>query len=250
MANPAWSLETEEYEYACRNIERLRQLVASGREHEDTVRFEVTTPKFIELAREARVFVDAGAEFGLYTFLALREMRQPLELHLFEPDPPRHRALCTYWAEDRRVHVHAEALSDRAGTLALHKPAHTMSVTLDPAISEHTAKSSQHCYALHCTPLDTLQTAAPIDLLKMDIEGAELFALQGMRRILSQDRPRILLEKHRKYIEALDPLGVHKMVQLLSEYEYDTFACDSGGLRRVVGWIPGRAYLCPRELAA
>lgn len=249
LAAAAQDFDRAEYDYARDRIDRIRQLIDEHREREDTVRFESTTSKFIEVARDARVFVDAGAEFGFYSRLALREMQSPQALHLLEPDPPRYRALAEAMSQQATVTVHPTALSDREGLLELYKPASGTSVTLDPAVSEHAELASEHCYRVRSARLDDLLGDSPVDLLKMDIEGAELPAFFGMQRVFAHDRPRIFLEKHRKYIEALDPEGVRKMVRILEQNEYDAYACENGELRRVPGWIPGRAYLCPRELA-
>jgi FkbM family methyltransferase len=246
--SPREDLDSAERRYARQNVERLRALVAAGREREDRVRFESTTPRFIQAARDARVLVDAGAEFGFYALLALREMRCPKRLHLLEPDPCRHGALSELFAEQPAVSVHAAALGAEAGQLTLHKAGLGFSATLDPAISEHVGRSSERSYQVPCLRLDDLCPTERIDLIKMDIEGAELLAFRGMRRIFREDRPRIFLEKHRKYIEAIDPHGVREMVQTLAEHDYLTFAVDGDRLQRVRDWIPGRALLCPREL--
>lgn len=60
----------------------------------------------------------------------------------------------------------------------------------------------------------------PVTFVKIDIEGAEYFALQGMRKILEKDRPHLLLEicpyflggfgiRESEFAGALDSIGYH-----------------------------------------
>ena len=63
------------------------------------------------------------------------------------------------------------------------------------------------------------QGLSSVDLIKMDIEGAELFALRGARELLESSRPTILLEINRAHSQAL---GYHPEAiwNLLKSYGY------------------------------
>jgi hypothetical protein len=45
-----------------------------------------------------------------------------------------------------------------------------------------------------CMPLDSLDIQHPIRLIKVDVEGHELAALRGMRRLLERDRPVLIIK--------------------------------------------------------
>ncbi len=45
-----------------------------------------------------------------------------------------------------------------------------------------------------CLPIDALDLAEPIGFVKIDVEGHELAALHGMRRLLSRDKPVLVIE--------------------------------------------------------
>lgn len=68
------------------------------------------------------------------------------------------------------------------------------------------------------TPIDHLDIGrmAPVDLVKIDVEGAEARVLRGMRKLLVRDRPRLIVELH----DSLVP-GVRGEVEgLLDELSY------------------------------
>jgi hypothetical protein len=59
-------------------------------------------------------------------------------------------------------------------------------------------------------------------LIKIDVEGAELFVLQGATRILSQDRPSILFESTHSGHE-LWGLQPEQIFDFLAQYGYRVF---------------------------
>jgi hypothetical protein len=82
--------------------------------------------------------------------------------------------------------------------------------------------------------------------IKMDIEGAEVLALEGMRRLLSTGLAELLFEIHPELIARLRRNGLRQMEALLAEFDYQIATCD---LDRVVpsGQLVGsRVYAAPR----
>jgi hypothetical protein len=54
----------------------------------------------------------------------------------------------------------------------------------------------------------------------MDIEGAEVFALAGMERLLQTQKPIIFLEYHQRFVISLDPAGEERLNNLLTRFDY------------------------------
>lgn len=63
-----------------------------------------------------------------------------------------------------------------------------------------------------------------IGLIQLDIEGSELAALEGARRILEQDRPHVVFELHRSYVDWSHGLRSTPICQLLLSMGYEIFA--------------------------
>lgn len=89
-------------------------------------------------------------------------------------------------------------------------------------------------------PADTLDNIVDgvVDLLKIDVEGAELMVLRGAKRILSEDRPVIILEMRPGNLE---------MAGTTQEQHADWF--KEIGYKLVAKYL-GDLVLCPRELGA
>jgi FkbM family methyltransferase len=143
--------------------------------------------------------VDAGANWGYYALLAAAAVGPSGTVIALEPDPRpfarlqgnlalngfgQVRALpVAASAAAGRAHVHGYADADaNRGTSQLHDA---------PA-------AGPNSFAVACVTLDELsRTFAAIDLVKIDVEGAELAALGGMEEGLRTQRYRsIVLELH------------------------------------------------------
>ena len=69
---------------------------------------------------------------------------------------------------------------------------------------------------------DAIDPARTVDLIKIDVEGAELFVLQGATRILSHDRPSLLFESTHSGLE-LWGLKPEQIFDFLARHEYRVF---------------------------
>jgi len=69
-----------------------------------------------------------------------------------------------------------------------------------------------------------------IDLIKIDIEGAELFALQGMREVLSKNKPALILEINDEMM-GLAGYSAKDIQNYLSEFGYKAYEMTKKGLR-------------------
>ena len=72
------------------------------------------------------------------------------------------------------------------------------------------------------------QAALPgLDLIMLDIEGAELQALKGARQVLSQPpekAPNVVFEVHRHYVDWSQGLGSTEIVRMMNDFGYQVFA--------------------------
>lgn len=102
----------------------------------------------------------------------------------------------------------------------------------------HSTSSASREVAMHT--VDDLVGEGRLDLLKLDIEGAELWALRGARRTVERCRPTILLEC--VLDEGLEPFGYTRA---------DMFAFVTGDLGydvySIVDFLYGRAALSAEE---
>jgi FkbM family methyltransferase len=153
-----------------------------------------TTMVFIALVKEGMNIVDIGANVGYYTLLAARRVGPHGKVYAFEPEPRNFGLLM----ENIRLNSHENviaiqrAVSNEAGTAPLFlsprcSGAHSLVSTRD---------YSNETIAVETVTLDKffeMEGCPAIQLIKMDIEGWEIEALDGMRRLIRCNRPLTLI---------------------------------------------------------
>ena len=155
-----------------------------------------TARVLLRLARESLYLLDIGANTGVFTLLALAA-NEDCRVMAFEP-VPRIRELLAQnlrlngW--ENRCEVREEAVSDAEGVADLHVPLGSLptSASLNPE------GFRGHDGAVIRVPVTTVDAACVgghrVDLVKIDVEGFEDAVLAGMRRVLAEMRPRIIVE--------------------------------------------------------
>ena len=160
--------------------------------------------------REGDVFYDIGANAGFYVVLAARIVGNSGRVCAFEPTPEladriRYNARIN---EFDNVSVEEVAVSGTCGTVAFGASGFCVNNSFRKVGEFDTIK-------VETTTLDEwVPSHHPPDVIMMDIEGAELEALQGGLKTIRRYRPILLIEVHwlgedfRSFVEEeLLPLG-------------------------------------------
>jgi FkbM family methyltransferase len=201
------------------------------------------TEQFLRDVTRSSVFVDVGAEIGFYSYLAAKNMPPDGRLFVFEPDPGRYQALADMFQDQPRVRVIERAVSDANQELHFTRPANSK----HPCPTAAAVEGQQ--FSVQAVRLDDFLHLDRLDVIKMDIEGAETDALLGMRDTIARCRPRLFVEVHPDLIQRVRPGGLADLEALLKSLDYVLFNCDYDELiptRRALG---GRLYACHREHA-
>jgi FkbM family methyltransferase len=170
---------------------------------------------FLELCRQAKGVVDVGSNTGLFSLVACAA-NPNVRVLAFEPLHAVHSILSRNIAangwQDRCRAVEAAA-SDRCGSSELFVPVDD-SLQTGAAIAARPWPDTQYTrQETRVTTLDDACSDLPrVDLIKVDVEGAEDKVLAGMPGILANDRPALILECNpggpaRQIEEALAPHG-------------------------------------------
>ncbi len=147
--------------------------------------------------RPGMSFYDIGANIGFFTLLAARLVGQEGRVTAFEADPEIASRLREHLERNNftRVTVQQKAVWSEHRTVSFARS--------DPAVSPdrghgHVAGAvANGTIEVEAVSLDDYSSAFPApDLIKCDVEGAELEVFRGARRLLREKRPVILCEMH------------------------------------------------------
>lgn len=148
------------------------------------------------LLREGSTFVDAGANVGWFSMLAGGVVGPSGRVVAVEPNPT-NCALARRSAEDNGYHnvqVFTAALSDRAGVVALETDGSNGRMVPVDGPPPQPVRAS---FVVAACTLDSLLEGAgvgQVDLVKLDVEGAEPLVLSGAAAVLARDRPALVSE--------------------------------------------------------
>lgn len=156
---------------------------------------------YLEYLREGMTVFDVGANVGELTLLFSRFVGAGGRVHAFEPSGAGYERLTTLCqaASLRNVSLNQLALAEKEGTVRLHvydddylswtsqalRPLENYSINVKPKAIEEVPSTT---IDLYCEK----NGVASIDLLKIDVEGAEYQVLVGARRMLREKRVRCL----------------------------------------------------------
>ena len=140
------------------------------------------------------VIFDVGANKG-GTYQMFRSLFPQAVIHAFEPDPRVYAKLKAKAETDPQAQLHQMAVSDSNGELEFHvtvaSEKNSLLAPLPPGGTDSSAAANAvlEKIKVQSVTLDDFAAQhgiARIDLLKMDIEGAELRALEGARDLLQR----------------------------------------------------------------
>jgi len=144
-----------------------------------------------QLLHSGETFVDCGANIGLWSLVAAPMVWPDGRVVAFEPNLAVAKRLADAAVQSSVIEVHAVALSDKPGVLALdagreHNLAHV---------------SNEGVHSVAATTLDAVLERRP-DGIKIDVEGYELNVLRGAVGALAH-RPWIIVEFNKQHSAAL-----------------------------------------------
>lgn len=212
------------------------------------LRFEHTEIDFIlRMLQPGITFFDAGANTGLFSLAAGKKLGgQPSAIYAFEPCPSTFAILKKNLLQNSLTNVHAisAALSDSTGEANLYVNAEWKDALNSLEYPNYTDAEIVGRERVRTITLDEFverEGIARVDLLKVDVEGAERLVFRGGQKLLSRsDAPMILYEGYSWCTAGFHYHPVELMWQL-EEFGYELFVLDSqaGCVRRR---IPGESY--------
>jgi FkbM family methyltransferase len=151
--------------------------------------YEGTDVRFFQqLLRPGLVVVDVGANIGIYTAVAASHIGSDGQVHSFEPlgEAQDNLRRTIQLNSFRNVTVHPCAVSDQPGK------AHLSRNLFNRGDNSIFGKGNE--VEVTVSTLDAELPDAHVDIIKMDVQGAELHALRGGVQLLKRCQPLVFME--------------------------------------------------------
>lgn len=156
----------------------------------------ITSYLFTRLLHPGMIVIDGGANVGQFTLLASTGVGPHGQVHSFEPVPATFDRLRFHIRSNglRNVHLNQAALWRQRERLTLSLPQEMLDNLGAYSAGFECSRTEVEAPALTLDDYVAESELQRVDLVKLDVEGAELFALQGMEQVLDRHRPLLLVE--------------------------------------------------------
>lgn len=182
-----------------------------------------------KLLGSGQVFIDAGANSGIYTVIGSRIVGESGKVLSFEPGKESFHNL------EKNVKINSLtnvtlfqlALSNTEGTARFY---HIDNAPNSYSLGENTQESTGF-EDVETTTIDSLlsrEDIQQVDVIKMDVEGAEEYVLQGAKNLLHQSKPKIIFEINQTAIARFN-LSLYGSWNFLKELGYQFFIVEKTG---------------------
>jgi FkbM family methyltransferase len=154
------------------------------------------TELFEDSVRLGMVIVDIGSNLGYYACIAAKLLKGTGRVYAFEPDPKNYDLLIKNTQLNGYTNVVAinKAVADKIGMTSLFLNGHNLGGN---SLSQHNVSSTSSVIEVETTTLDEFVSGTKllkIDLLKIDVEGAEGLVFSGAKKLLANGPKRIFME--------------------------------------------------------
>jgi len=175
---------------------------------------------------------DIGANIGWYS-MWFASRSESIRVKAFEPVPKNYSFLCKNVAANsvgKRIQIHNYGMSNAlsvAEVFIYPKGGTNASLTNVSGSAEvESVRVFMHTIDSWCDSFDEFP-----DLIKVDIEGAELLALKGGEHVLSTHRPVVVAEMLRKWFK---PFGYHPndAIEYMHSKGYSCFGITDNAIRK------------------
>ena len=203
------------------------------------------------LAKDGDTFFDIGANEGLYSISFAKQFPRS-KVYAFEPIPQMRQELNRNLGEIKNVFIYAFGLSDHTGFVDFYfsesDPGATSLAPLEerfgPTITMKKLVTTldEQCSAPHPCP----------NIIKCDVEGAELLVFKGGAHTLEKYQPIIQCEMLRKWAKRFN-YHPNEIIAFLGQFGYQCFSLRDRKLERFETMTEETTetnfYFLPRRIA-
>lgn len=203
--------------------------IAFGTYEHDTVQI------FQKLVKPGMTVVDVGAHVGFYTLLAARLVGDNGRVYAFEPNPEVYNILV------RNIQINGYREIVRAVPKGVSNKKRTISLYVSCERSDEASFYSQESADNKCIEVETVSLDEffadegwpKVDLVKIDVEGAEVEVLEGMRELTRRNKNlKLIVEFNPK--NQMRACGSHtKLFEIVAALGLKRFYAIRHGLKEI-----------------
>ena len=206
-----WMTEVEGFRFWFNTSDReMGVVMATGQYEPDCVRF------IRKALRRGMTCIDAGAQTGFYTCLMASLVGETGKVHAFEPMPASYDLLVKNVKENRfdaRVCTYQLACSNAASEIEGSQVG-----------AMYVAGAVPGCRPVSMSTVRIDEVVqSPVDLIKIDVEGHEPAAIDGMRHLIAQSHPVIVSECNEYWLQNCSGTSSRAYLELLNSFGYRVF---------------------------
>lgn len=179
--------------------------------------YESSSVRFIKQAlRAGMTCIDAGAQTGFFTCLMASVVGETGRVYAFEPMPPSYELLLKNIQENGfgpRVRAYQLACSNAATEIEASQVGQMYVAGTVPGSPQ---------VSMTAVRVDEIVHDA-VDLIKIDVEGHEPAAIEGMRDLIARSHPVIVSECNEYWLQSCSNTSGREYIELLSSYGYQVF---------------------------
>ncbi len=189
-----------------------------------------TVELFKKHLKSGMTVVDGGAHIGFYTLLAAQLVGISGNVYSFEPDPCNYQCLLFNIHKNHYHNVKTiqKALSNKSESVTFYQSPGTISSSIgDRGLpSRPLLGLSVKKFLVQSTTVDSQLENARVNLIKLDIEGSELLAINGMSKIIENNPDLVLfIEVNPSALLSLDT-SPNDLIRNLRKLNFDVDFID------------------------
>lgn len=189
-----------------------------------TGEYEPSTTALIQsLLKPGNVFVDVGANAGYFSLLAAKTIGKHGRVYAFEPAPETYKELVNniHLNQFENIKTYPIAASNYQGSIDF-----SIAPETHKGLSSFRTIAGSKKLTVPTMQLDNVvDFPLEIDLVKIDVEGAECRVLSGMNRIIRRCKPDFIIEISPAFLEEMGD-SASLLYEMLIEHQYDPFVIN------------------------
>ncbi len=181
------------------------------------------------ILKDGSIFIDIGANIGLYSLIASKLVKENGNIYAFEPYPKNRKVFNENITLNnfKNITVESFAITDKESEITLFYNNENANLGMVSAY----ITDSDNALKVKTISLDSYvkkQQITKIDFIKLDIEGGEYTALLGMQNVLANFSP-ILMIEILDYVPFAKNTNQDKIVSFLAKFEYQKWFINNDG---------------------